>query len=188
MYQNLTFYSEDNHAITEFKLKSRYLWNDHIAYTRNAIISLIAGFPDVGAVSARLLKNQEDIGEFINPYYTTQQVSTLVDLLKQHIAIAVDFVNGVDGAKEAWDANGNDIVTSMHQMNRMFWPVYAIKPLWTRHMDLTIDEINARKDQDWTKDIASYDQGHYVIADFSDVFANGIIHQNMDSFCYNITR
>lgn len=188
MYQNLTFYNENQYAITDFKLRSRYLWNDHISYTRNAIISLIAELPDVDAVSARLMKNQEDIGTFISPYYSVDQVSALVDLLKQHIAIAADVVNGVEGAKLKWEMNGNDVVNYMSQMNRMFWPVSVTKPLWTSHMDLTIAEIDARKQKNWTTDITSYDSGHAVISDFADIFASGIIYQNIDMFCFDLTR
>ena len=47
----------------------RKLWEDHITNTRNYIISALADLPDSDAVSKRLLKNQDDIGDAIKPYY-----------------------------------------------------------------------------------------------------------------------
>jgi hypothetical protein len=50
----------------------RDLWVDHIVYTRNYIISFVAGLPDNNVVAARLLKNQEDLGNAIKPFYGAQ--------------------------------------------------------------------------------------------------------------------
>ena len=47
----------------------RVLWEEHITYTRNYIISALAGLPDTDAVAQRLLRNQDDIGNAIKPFY-----------------------------------------------------------------------------------------------------------------------
>ena len=47
----------------------RKLWEDHITYTRGYIVSALADLPDTNAVATRLLKNQDDIGDAIKPYY-----------------------------------------------------------------------------------------------------------------------
>ena len=47
----------------------RKLWEDHVTWTRLAIISLETGTPDAEATVTRLLRNQTDIGNAIKPYY-----------------------------------------------------------------------------------------------------------------------
>lgn len=183
MYQIVNYYQENNQKITDYKLKSRFLWDDHIGYTRNVIISILSELSDVDIVSQRLVNNQENIGTFINPYYSTKTVQGYVDLLKIHILIAVDVINGVDGAEDKWRVNGTDIVDYMHEMNRIFWPAHIIGPMWSTHLDLTIAQIDARNNSIWDADIKAYDDNHTHMSEFSDVFSTGIIHQNMDMFC-----
>jgi hypothetical protein len=47
----------------------RQLWEDHIVWTRLAIISLTTGSPDTAVTVARLLRNQTDIGNAVKPFY-----------------------------------------------------------------------------------------------------------------------
>src|SRR5947209_19818894 len=47
----------------------RKLWEDHVTYTRNFIISALAGLEDTPKVTERLLRNQDDIGNAVKPIY-----------------------------------------------------------------------------------------------------------------------
>jgi len=61
------------HALTARQLAfhdaMRKLWEDHVTWTRLAIVSFAGGLPDLQATEARLLANQTDIGNAIKPYY-----------------------------------------------------------------------------------------------------------------------
>src|SRR5437016_10155040 len=59
----------------------RRLWEDHIIYTRNFIVSFAGNLPDQDAVSARLMKNQEDIGNAISSFYRDAAGTQLTALL-----------------------------------------------------------------------------------------------------------
>jgi hypothetical protein len=63
----------------------RKLWEDHITWTRLAIVSFAGGLPDLQATEARLLANQVDIGNAIKPYYGRTAGNRLTALLKEHI-------------------------------------------------------------------------------------------------------
>jgi hypothetical protein len=77
---------------SSFNEAMRKLWTDHVVYTRLYIISAVNGTADATPTLNRLMKNQEDIGNAIAPYYGSAAAAKLTDLLKQHIAIAGDLV------------------------------------------------------------------------------------------------
>ena len=47
----------------------RKLWEDHVTWTRLAVISLTTDSPDTEATVGRLLRNQIDIGNAVKPFY-----------------------------------------------------------------------------------------------------------------------
>jgi hypothetical protein len=86
------------HAATQSNAKQamlhnqmRALWEDHIVWTRGAIVSFAAGTPDFDATAARLLRNRDDIGNAIKPYYGKKAGKALT-ALKDHILIAIDIL------------------------------------------------------------------------------------------------
>jgi hypothetical protein len=66
----------------------RELWGDHIVYTRNFIVSAAAAQADTSEVLQRLLRNQDEIGEAIKPYYGDAAGTQLASLLRNHIQLA----------------------------------------------------------------------------------------------------
>ena len=81
-------HGEDRQA-GAFQDAMRKLWEDHITWTRLAIVSFAHDLPDLPATQARLLRNQVDIGNAIKPYYGTAAGNQLTALLKEHIVGAV---------------------------------------------------------------------------------------------------
>ena len=53
----------------DFKNAMRKLWEDHIEYTRNYIISALGNLEDTPKIADRLLRNQDDIGNAVKPIY-----------------------------------------------------------------------------------------------------------------------
>ena len=74
------------------RMDMRKLWEDHVTWTRLAIISLEGGTPDTDATVGRLLQNQVDIGNAIKPYYGDAVGNALTGLLRRHILIAADVI------------------------------------------------------------------------------------------------
>jgi putative Ca2+/H+ antiporter (TMEM165/GDT1 family) len=52
-----------------FREDMRKLWEDHIVWTRAFIVSFAADAGDQDEVAARLLANQDHIGDAIKPFY-----------------------------------------------------------------------------------------------------------------------
>lgn len=135
----------------DFKMEMRRLWEDHVTYTRMFIVETAANISNDVTV-ARLLKNQEDIGNAIKPYYGDAAGNQLTALLKQHIVIAADVVHAakarnstaLDAANKQWFANADQIAVFLSQINPTYWPESAIKSMLYEHLSLTTAETVAR--------------------------------------------
>ena len=109
----------------EAKMAMRKLWEDHVTYTRNYIISALAGLSDEEAVGRRLLKNQDDIGDAIKPYYGADAGKELSSLLRDHILIAIEVVRAAKAGdnyqltaeQDKWSGNGKDIAAFLCSIN-----------------------------------------------------------------------
>jgi hypothetical protein len=174
----------------QFRADMRKLWEDHIQWTRNYIISVAADLPDADLVAERLLRNQDDIGNAIRPFYGDEAADQLAQLLRDHIRGAVDILiaakagdtAAMDTAVEAWRVNGDDIATFLNGANPDNWALEDLQAAMQMHLDLVLAQAQARLDGDYAADIAAYDQGHDHILEFADVLSNGIIAQFPDMF------
>lgn len=171
-------------AAVEVKMAMRKLWEEHIVYTRNYIISALAGLPDGDAVAQRLLGNQDDIGNAIKPYYGEAAGNKLSALLRDHIMIATGVVKAAKAgdktqladAQKKWSANGKEIAAFLSNANPN-WPRNTLEEMLQKHLDLTTGEVVGRLNKDWAADIKSYDDGHAHMLMFADALTDGIAKQ-----------
>ena len=169
----------------ELRMDMRKLWEDHITWTRLAIISLTTNSPDTEATVGRLLQNQTDIGDAVKPFYGNAAGDQLTALLKQHILIAADLIAAAqagDGAKLAdeqarWVANADQIAAALHSLNPRNWSLAEMQEMMHRHLDLTTQEVVARLHGNWSADVAAYDKVHLEILEMSDMLSDGIVKQ-----------
>jgi hypothetical protein len=168
----------------------RKLWEDHITWTRLAIISLEGGTPDTDATVARLLENQADIGNAVKPFYGETAGSTLTRLLREHILIAADIIAAAKtgdatklaDAQESWLANADQIAGLLHSVNPRYWPLDVMKAEMHTHLELTTEEAVAHLQGDWEADVDAYDQVHGHILHMADLLSNGLIKQFPNRF------
>jgi hypothetical protein len=163
----------------------RKLWEDHITWTRMAIVSFAADAPDLKATEARLLANQDDIGNAIKPYYGRAAGNKLTALLKEHITGAVALLAAAKSgdaaqtskAKAAWYANGNAIAGFLHSANPKHWSTAMMRSMMKAHLDETLDEAVNRLKGDFAADIRDYERVHHHILEMADMLSGGIMRQ-----------
>jgi hypothetical protein len=179
----------DNAKITreELALRNdmRRLWEDHITWTRLAIISLTTDAPDTEATVGRLLQNQTDIGDAVKPFYGEEAGNELTRQLRLHILIAAEVVAAAQAGDEAkladaqarWRSNADDIAGVLNSVNPRNWPLTVMKAEMHKHLALTTEEAVARLQGNWTADVAAYDEIHDHILHMSDLLSTGLVKQ-----------
>ena len=161
----------------------RGLWEDHIVWTRMAIISIVDDRPDQSFAVERLLRNQDDIGDAIKPFYGEAAGDALTALLREHIVGAADLLVaaktgvGFEAAHQAWYANGAEIGAFLADANPRNWDRAEMQAMMADHLDLTLAEAVARLTGDYAADVTAYDQIHVQILHMADMLSDGIIAQ-----------
>ncbi|RLV10379.1 hypothetical protein CTZ27_04005 [Streptomyces griseocarneus] len=167
----------------QFHDRMRELWNDHITYTRLAIVAFAGNLPDFRPTEDRLLRNQTDLGDAFKPFFGNDAGDRLTALLRTHILTAVDILVAAkagDGdkltmAEQEWYANANDIADHLHTLNPGQWPDDALRAMMKDHLDLTLKEATDRLQGQYAQDIAEFDEVRGQILEMADALSNGII-------------
>jgi hypothetical protein len=179
-------------ARAAFHDQMRELWEDHIVWTRQFIVSaatqaddLPDALPDAGPTADRLLRNQADIGNALGQFYGEEVGDQVEALLRDHILTAADIIaaakatdsDAVDAAVARWYANADEIATALHELNPRNWPLDEMKAHMKDHLDLTLEEALARLQGRYADDIAAYDKIHVQILGMADMLSDGIVAQ-----------
>jgi hypothetical protein len=175
----------DTRKAVALRTDMRKLWEDHIVWTRLAIISLTTGSPDTEATVGRLLQNQTDIGNAVKPFYGKAAGNTLTAELRRHILIAADLIAAAKAGDQAklaeeqarWSKNADDIAAVLASVNPRFFKLAVLKAEMRMHLKLTTEEAVARLQGNWAADVAAYDKIHRHILHMSDYLSAGLVKQ-----------
>ena len=148
------------------------------------IVAALSGAPDADAAAERLLRNQEDIGNAIIPFYGEGAGAKLTELLRDHILIAVDAIDAAIADDERrfrrldrrWSRNAEDIAAFLAAANPN-WPEGDLQDLLGQHLKLTKHELLARFDEKWNDDVDRFDDILTEILTMSDALAEGLAAQ-----------
>jgi hypothetical protein len=162
----------------------RRLWEDHVSYTAFFYTAAINGGDDAGALAGRLLRNQDDIGNAVKPFYGPEAGDKLAGLLRDHILVAADLVTAAkagDSAGQAeatrrWYANADEIAAFLASANP-HWSRKGLEDALHGHLAMTTDAVVAKLHKDTAAAIAAYDKGRAHMLMVSDVLADGIVKQ-----------
>jgi len=168
----------------------RVLWEDHIVWTRMAIVGIVDDRPDASFAVERLLRNQDDIGDAVKPFYGEAAGEALSTLLREHITGAADLLvaaksgdaAAIEAAQAAWYANADEIGAFLAHANPRNWDRAEMQAMMRDHLDLTFAEALARLQGDFEADVAAYDRIHGQILHMADMLSEGIAAQFPNSF------
>jgi hypothetical protein len=175
--------------ITELRISLHNLWVEHILWTRQYVVAAAADQPDASFAAERLLKNQEDIGNALKPYYGVQAGNQLTSQLKDHITIAVDLLEAaksgnstaLEEVEKKWHANADEIATLLSAANPN-WTREDMLRMLNEHLSLTKTEAVARLTGDYATDVTTFDALYKHAISMGDEFTAGIVKQFQEQF------
>lgn len=166
----------------------RLLWEQHGAWTRMAISSLVFDTPDKEFTIKRLLRNPKDFSVIFKYFYGDMIGNQFDELLTEHLVVAADLVNAaktgdtelVGDIEKRWYQNGMDIARFLNQIN----PYYLFedwKKMMFDHLELVKMEAVELINKDFQKSVETYDTMESQILKMADMMSHGLIKQ------FNIT-
>ncbi|HAM80300.1 MAG TPA: hypothetical protein DCO80_05750 [Ornithinibacillus sp.] len=166
----------------DYRNDMRSLWEEHVAWTRMAIISITFDLPDLNEVLTRLLKNATDMGNMIRRLYGDTVAATYGNLIKEHLLIAADLVKAAKAgnttaaqeAEKKWYRNADEIAKFLSTVNP-FLTEKAVKDMFYTHLDLTKQEAIYMINKDYQKDIQVYDAIEKEARQMADAISDAMI-------------
>ncbi|GAA4859283.1 hypothetical protein GCM10023310_43110 [Paenibacillus vulneris] len=176
-------------SMVQLKTDMQKVWIDHTIWTRSYIVSSISNRPDQKDVLDRLLRNQQDIGNVIKPYYGEGAGNKLADLLREHILIAVKIVAAAKAGNQAdvkkleadWHRNADDIAKFLSTANPN-WQFKTLQDMLYTHLQLITEIVLDCLKGDWKADIAATDKNEIHMIHLADILTEGIVKQFPDKF------
>lgn len=169
-------------GISNFRSVIRKLWADHVFWTRQYIVSTLAGLPDRTVALRRLLANQDSTGQAIISFLGPDNGLRLARLLREHVQIAIRVVAAIQAndqqkaasEQKAWSANAVAIATLLNKTNPR-WPKETLVKMLQHYLDLTVQQVIARTANNWPNDVAAFDASLDHMMKFADFMANGML-------------
>ncbi|KAF6653831.1 glycosyltransferase [Paenibacillus sp. EKM301P] len=175
--------------MVQLKVDMQKVWIDHTIWTRSYIVSAISNRPDQKDVLDRLLRNQQDIGNVIKPYYGEAAGNKLADLLREHILIAGKIVAAAKAGNQAdvkkleadWHTNADDIAKFLSEANPN-WQFKTLQDMLYTHLQLITEIVLNCIKGDWKADIAATDKNEIHMIHLADILTEGIVKQFPEKF------
>jgi len=173
----------------ELMYEMRKLWENHILWTRMAIISTVEKSPDEELVMNRLLRNPSNFAIILKTFYGDEKASKFEELLTNHLLIASELVKAAMSgdkiatmdAERRWYAKVDELTAFFASINP-----YLSEKLWKEmlyeHLALTKAEAINRINNYYAADILVYDKIQTQALNMADLISEGIIRQFPDLF------
>jgi hypothetical protein len=165
--------------------RMRRLWEDHIYWTRLFIVSFANSPPDVKATGARLLRNQDQIGNEFAHFYGDVAGDHVTSLLRRHILLAAQILKDAKSGHtkafqqdvQSWYANANRIAEFLHSLNPSNWPTDAVRKMMHEHLALTLTEASDYLHGKFRQSVQDFRSVESEILHMANTLAFGIVRQ-----------
>lgn len=162
----------------------RELWEEHIFWTRNFIISTISELDDLEFVTNRLLQNPTDFANVLKLYYGPEIANEFERLFREYLTIAASLVNHAKAGdteaanedRENWYKNADEIAAFLAKINP-YWNMKKFLSLFYQHLKMTENEATYRLTGKYAQDIINFDLIQADALKMADIMSYGILEQ-----------
>lgn len=165
------------------------LWDEHMEWTYATVVAFAEESPTLEPTLNRLLQNQKDIGDAIEPFYGADAAEQLTALLTEHIMDAVPVLTAAQAgdtdalgvAVEAWYANAETIGEFLAGANPN-WPEADMVEMMRMHITQTVAYATDALTGDYVKLVADYGLAEAHMQQMANDLSAGLIAQFPEMF------
>ncbi len=184
LYRSYNYSSVNRMSYLDLNNIIRQLWEEHITWTRLAIMSIANSSPDTQVVSGRLMRNATDFGNLFTNFYDPRMANEFSSLMKDHLSIAADLVvaakkkdsDAVTNIDQKWHKNADDMANFLGSINP-YWNRNEIQKMMYDHLSLTKNEAVAILTNKYEEGIDLFDEIEKQALMMADSYTNGFAKQ-----------
>ena len=162
----------------------RTVWSDQVVRGREYVAAAFAGDRSARVALDRLERTQEAIGQTIKPYYGETAGNGLTTALKLQLGLTSELIQAVktgnleqkEKLERRLHENSNAIARFLAGLNP-HWSPTELESMFNRTVELSVDEIVARKDGRSDGDERDLDSSLSQARRLADVISDGIVRQ-----------
>ncbi len=162
----------------------RMLWEQHIVWTRMAVMGIVHQLPEAELILRRLLRNATDFSNALATFYGEEAAREFARLFSEHITIAAELVraimagdnNAVTEADRRWRENADQIAAFLAGINP-YWRDDDWSAMLYEHLDLLSANIENLIAQNYEESINGFDEIEMQALEMADMMAEGLARQ-----------
>ena len=162
----------------------RMLWEQHVTWTRIAVMALLNDLKESDLILQRLLRNPKDFANAFRSFYGDEVAQGIEQLLTSHLTIAAEIVQAAKaGNREAladaerrWYANANQIAEYLGSINPN-WSTEDWNAMMEEHLELLESNIMNMLEGNYEESINEFDDIEAQALEMADMMAEGIARQ-----------
>jgi hypothetical protein len=165
----------------DLKSALRKLFTDHGVWTKFVLNAIVDGTADVNAGLARLMRNQEDIGNAVAMVAGQEYGSGLTVLLKQHISLAGDVMKAavandpqLQTKIDLLFANSILVGRALSILNPVKLPVDEMVTMFNRHNQFVIEMTTSRIAGKYEDEVRLFDGYYNELLELSDALFHAL--------------
>ena len=162
----------------------RLLWDQHVEWTRMAVMGQLHDLPETDLIVQRLLRNPEDFADVLAPFYGDRAAAEFQKLLTAHLTIASEIVKAVKAndtkavaeADQRWHDNADQIAAFLAALNP-YWKEEDWNAMLEEHLNLLSENVDQMAEGDYADSIEGYDEMELQALEMADMMSEGIAMQ-----------